>query len=150
MRLLSSELLHLRSNYAMLFWGDNMDIYDRIDDILKEKNLSRRKLAIMAGIPPTTLQSAFSRKTVNLPVDTIKRIADALGVPVSDLAGWSFFDELHPDMANEVNLYEQVVKQYGSGVAELLELFADLNEDGQAKAIAALSDLTLIEKYQKK
>lgn len=79
-----------------------MDMYDRIDELLKEKNISRRKLAIMAGVPPTTLQSAFSRKTVNLSHDTIKKIADALGVPVADLAGWSYPYNVDQEALNEM------------------------------------------------
>lgn len=134
----------------MLLWGVTMDMYDRIDELLKEKNISRRKLAIMAGVPPTTLQSAFSRKTVNLSHDTIKKIADALGVPVADLAGWSYFDELYPGMADEVKLLEQISSRYGSEAPKLLDVYSHLNSEGKAKAFDAVSDLSLIPKYQKK
>ena len=66
-----------------------MTVYDRIDRILKEKNLSRRKLARLAGIPETTLASAFSRKPEHFPNKYLISIAAALEVDPGELAaGW--------------------------------------------------------------
>ena len=63
-----------------------MTVYDRIDRILKEKNLSRRKLARLAGIPETTLASAFSRKPEHFPNKYLISIAAALEVDPGELA----------------------------------------------------------------
>ena len=125
-----------------------MDVYDRIDKVLEKKHISRRKLALLAGVPPTTLQSAFSRKTEKLSFDTIKKIADALGVPVADLAGWSAFDDQYPHLADEVKLLD-LAKKIDENIFQLNELFLQLNDSGKAKAIDALSDLVMIEKYTK-
>lgn len=62
-----------------------MDMFDRMDELLKEKGMSRRQLALQAGIPVSTLSAAFSRKSkgtrsVSLSNDAIAAIAVALGV----------------------------------------------------------------------
>lgn len=131
-----------------------MDIYDKIDRILEQKNLSRRKLAIIAKIPPTTLQSAFSRKTENLPFDTIKRIAEVLEVTPFDLIGASYWDitigkEELEKMHNDLNLIELVEKQHGKIASDAIGLFIELNLKGQEKALEYISDLYDQSKYKK-
>lgn len=54
--------------------------YDRVDELLAEKGMSRRQLAIEAGISIDTMSSWFRRKTRNIPEGSISAIADALGV----------------------------------------------------------------------
>lgn len=63
-----------------------MDAYSKIDEILQERKMSRRQLAAAANIPPTTLQSALSRKK-NMTMDMLQKIADTLEVPLSRLTG---------------------------------------------------------------
>lgn len=61
-----------------------MTIAERIDNILKEKKLSRRQLAIMAGIPTSTFQSAMQRNG-QMSTDMLRKIASALDMPVFNL-----------------------------------------------------------------
>ena len=61
------------------------DIYFRIDKLLQEKKMSRRKLATLAGIRPTTLQSAFARRSKGLTLDYLQNIANVLSVSVDYL-----------------------------------------------------------------
>lgn len=69
-----------------------MDMYDRIDAILAKKNMSRRQLAITAGISENTLSGAFRRRTKNFSMDNVLRIADVLGVSFVDLLGVEYAD----------------------------------------------------------
>ena len=62
-----------------------MDIYDRITKLLKSKNMTRRQLALKTGIPITTLNSAFIRKTQGLPLKTTSKIAEVLNVDLNYL-----------------------------------------------------------------
>ena len=64
-----------------------MDIYSRIDELLRERNLSRRQLAREIGIPPTSLQSAFTKKSKSLNLQSVKDIATALDVSIDYLIG---------------------------------------------------------------
>lgn len=63
-----------------------MDIYDRIDAILQERHMSRRQLAIAAGISENTISGAFRRRS-GLKVETIQKIAAVLNVNTLDLIG---------------------------------------------------------------
>lgn len=57
-----------------------MDI--RIKDILKEKGLTMKDLSDNLGIAATSLSRSLNN---NPTYDTLKKIADALNVPISDL-----------------------------------------------------------------
>lgn len=63
-----------------------MSVCERIDAILEERGMSRRTLAEMSGIPPSSLQSAMERNT-GLFLDMLLPISDALGVSVESLDG---------------------------------------------------------------
>ena len=61
-----------------------MTIYEKIDSILAQKKMSRRKLAQKAGILVGTLSTAYSRQT-NLKYETLVKIATALDMDLFDL-----------------------------------------------------------------
>ena len=63
-----------------------MTVVERIDSIIQARKLSRRKLAIKAGIPPSSLQSAMERGR-NISFEMIEKIAAALNVSTGDLLG---------------------------------------------------------------
>ena len=63
------------------------NIYQRIHAHLKTQHMSRRQLAIAAGIPESTLACAFTRGT-RLKPEMIQRIASVLNVDWIALAGY--------------------------------------------------------------
>lgn len=63
-----------------------MTITERIDSIIQARKMSRRQLAIKAGIPPSSLQSAMERGK-SLSFEMIEKIATALNVSIGDLLG---------------------------------------------------------------
>ena len=62
-----------------------MNIFDRIDAWLKENGVSRRKLALKANLPPSSLQSALTRRK-KMSFDMLEALAKAMGVSVDYLA----------------------------------------------------------------
>ena len=68
-----------------------MSLYKRIDAILQDRGMSRRQLAIAAGIPPSTLQSALTREK-SMTTEMIQQIAAALEVTVPFLIGYRVED----------------------------------------------------------
>lgn len=70
-----------------------MTTYERIDAILKDRGISRRQLARMAGIKEPTLASVFSKRPEFFPRKYLGPIAEALGVSLDDLEGRSNVDE---------------------------------------------------------
>lgn len=71
------------------------DIYDVIDELREKKGLSRRKLALMAGINPATFASMMMRRPDNISVTYLMPIADVLGVNLYDLMGMSDTHRIH-------------------------------------------------------
>lgn len=64
-----------------------MTVYENIDKILRERHISRRKLADLAGINANTLAAVFMRKPDPFPEKYLIPIAEALEVPVYQLKG---------------------------------------------------------------
>jgi DNA-binding Xre family transcriptional regulator len=64
-----------------------MDIYEKIETLLSERNWSRRQLAIKAGISPATLNSAFANRYKKFSYQTLTKICDALDIETWELIG---------------------------------------------------------------
>lgn len=75
-----------------------MAISDRIDELLKERKMSRRQLAISAKIAPSSLQSAMERGD-GFSVDMLSSIAAALHTPIDYLLGNTDVKDIEPDTA---------------------------------------------------
>ena len=54
--------------------------YERIDELLAERHMSRRQLALAAGLSVNNISGWFTRRTKKVPMKHIKAIADVLGV----------------------------------------------------------------------
>ena len=65
-----------------------MTMTEKIDSIIQSKKMSRRQLAIKAGIPPSSLQSAMERGK-NLSLEMLEKIASALNVDMIELLPFS-------------------------------------------------------------
>lgn len=62
-----------------------MDLYDRIDMLLKIKKSNKRRLCESTGISYNTLASLFKRRSKNMELETIRKIAAYLGTTVEYL-----------------------------------------------------------------
>lgn len=123
-------------------------IGDKIKELRLQNGLTQKSLGEKCGIAEPTIRK-YELGKLNPKVETVKKIADALNVPISEIMDWSKFDEQYPNLANEVKLIESVENEYGEGSGELLDLFSKLNSKGKEKAIDSLSDLTMIDIYKK-
>lgn len=124
-----------------------MSFGERMKQIRQNKGMTQNQLAVKANISRVAIGN-YERGDRQPNIDITKKIADALGVPVADLAGWSAFDDQYPHLADEVKLLD-LAKKIDENTFQLNELFLQLNDSGKAKAIDALSDLVMIEKYTK-
>lgn len=90
----------------------NMNMYDRIDTLLKEKRINKRQLSLDLDIPYTTLVSMFKRKSTSVDIETIKKIANILDVDLDFLAT----GEIYPGATKRGTL----IKQYriNSGISQ--------------------------------
>ena len=62
-------------------------IYESIDKKLQKTGISKRQLAIAAGIPPSTLQSALSRRK-GMPIETAIKVAVVLEISADEVLTW--------------------------------------------------------------
>lgn len=142
-----------------------MTSVEKIDSIIKDRHISRRKLAIMAKIPPSTLQSAMTRGEIHNVV-FLSKIASALGISAEDLYGdevlahpslnkfaESFADKLDPDTmrVDENGVVGFVKKQEDPKRAEdtLIGHFQKLNPKGQLVALDRMEELAEHPRYRK-
>lgn len=61
-----------------------MTVTERIDNLLKSRKMSRRQLAIAAGIPPSSLQSVMSRGR-NMTIEMLLAISGVLDISAAYL-----------------------------------------------------------------
>lgn len=105
-----------------------MDIYEKIDMILVQKGVSRRRLSELSGIPHSTLASAFTRKS-KLSHEMIKMIADALDVDPFQLITWNTDPE---ERQKEEIKYQSPIIQYLYSIGYSFQnVSAEIDESGQ-------------------
>ena len=114
-----------------------METYENIDNELEKRGMSRRKLAISIGIPPSTFQSMMERKR-GMTLELLKKIADALGMSIYSLAD---FDLASEAVAEEINANRRE--------SQLLYHFRNLNDNGQTVAVERVEELSKIPDYQR-
>ena len=150
-----------------------MDMYRKIDEILKQKNMSRRQLAIAAEIPESTLAAAFARKSARFSPVYLYRIAKVLGVSVDKLdpriaverAMDTIIHKTEEDHQEQIEHHALVLLLRDEFVTDgVLESINDdamrndlytiiaaanaLNKEGREKAIDYLFDLNKIYQYR--
>lgn len=104
----------------------------------KKAGMTQAQLAEKAGVAAITIQQYDLR---NPKLDTLQRIASALGVPVQELiSDWEAVDKEE---------FKRVFI-YGEGIKDRIDAALDrLNDEGQEKAAERVEELTEIPKYQK-
>lgn len=115
-----------------------METYENIDRELEKRGMSRRKLAISIGVPPSTFQSMMERKR-GITLELLKKIADALGMSIYSLAD---FDLASEAVTEEINTNRRE--------SQLLSHFRTLNDNGQTVAVERVQELTQIPAYQRR
>ena len=106
----------------------------------KKAGMTQAQLAEKLGISYVGV-SQWENDLRNPKLDTLQRIAAALGVPVQDLiSDWEAVDK--EDFKR--------VFIYGEGIKDRIDAALDrLNDEGQEKAAERVEELTEIPKYQK-
>ena len=130
------------------------EIGRKIRELRIKKGMSQGQLAKAVGYT-----SENSRSTINkveqgqndILQSKLMAYARALDVTVGYLLGVEDADEfdITEGHKSKVNALEAVKNAYGKDAAELLKVFAQLNELGQQKALEQINDLFEIKKYIK-
>ena len=117
-----------------------MTVCERIDEELKKRGLSRRQLAIKAGIAPSSFQSAMQRNK-DISLDMLFKISDVLEIPITYLLGEPEMDQEEADaFFNSIDESEKSADLIQS------ELVA-LNSEGLKLAREMVELIGSVEKY---
>lgn len=139
---------------------------ERIKEARKRAGLTQKELADKLGISYVGI-SQWENNQRNPKLETLQRIADALGVDVETIGGVSWkevtlshnvYDFLreklgYKDGAQEINvpddLYIKLIRANNVYEQRILIAFSRLNLQGQQAAATHLEELAEIPKYQK-
>ena len=78
-------LMHCFCDIMIIAEVIKVDLYDRIDVLLKAMNSNRTKMCETIGISYNTLSSLYKRRSKNMDLETIQKIALYLGTTVEYL-----------------------------------------------------------------
>jgi transcriptional regulator with XRE-family HTH domain len=101
-----------------------MDIYERINELLKEKGRTRIWLASEAGVSYNTLTSLFARRSKNMEIATARKIAIALNTTIDYL----FTGNLEYFEPSSTERTQETLSRYEY---ELIEMYRKLNADNK-------------------
>lgn len=111
------------------------------------QGLTQKALGELCGIAEPTIRR-YENGKLKPKIETSRKIASALGVSVGDLMEWADFDRQAPEhLADEVTILD-LAQRIGGLTCEAVELFSQLNEQGQKKAVDYITDLLKIDEYR--
>ena len=115
-----------------------MSIGEQIGLFANEKGINLRQLALKAGISYNTLYSIVKRKSSRVDYETMKKIADALGISLSELVGMNPAVDIPEnrsacDAAAKMML-EAELSMKNKGEDRIAFFYKNLNTDGKLEA----------------
>lgn len=128
-----------------------MTTNEKIKKIRKERGLTQKQLGELCGIAESTIRR-YELGDLNPKLDTIKKIAYALNVTISELFpdNWNdaFTNEVKKDFKKDLNKDEYYSIWTGDPSQIALNYrFKLLNKKGRQKALENIGDLTRIDLY---
>lgn len=132
-----------------------------IKNLRIERGWSQEKLAEMMGYSHKSSINKIEMGKSDLPQSKLMAFAKIFNVSPYELLGveqstyatneqikqWETKYNLNGKLSDEVQMIEKIQSQFGNNSVKMLDLFSQLNDLGQAKAIETVSDLTEIPKY---
>ena len=138
--------------------------YDIIDEELKKRRWSRRKLAEIAGININTMSTIFARRVEPFPEKYLEPIAKALDIAAHELKGIKIYKLMLPGEEEEPPFrLEPIAKAIAHRatkcnseeiggllkLTDLIDAFKGLNEEGQDLALKIVAALTNSQEYRR-
>ena len=125
-----------------------MTVGERIKQIRQEKGLTQKELGKKCGLADSAIRR-YELGGANPKLETQKRIAKALGVPVSLLNNELYVTEdMDSAESSELLAYALIDGVYNLRKQDLVNAFDSLNSSGQIEAVKQVEMLTKIPEYQ--
>lgn len=115
------------------------ELYSRIDKLCKARNTNVTALCKAAGVARSSLSELNAGRTKTLTLETARKLADALNVPVDELMGIETKEEpaVPGGLSEEVRRALEVVRGASPEELEILDRIRKASPD-QQKAILTL------------
>lgn len=110
-----------------------MTFLEKLDFLMKENDLNKKRLSDRAGIPYSTIDGFYKQGYANIKLSTFKKLCDYFGVTM---------DYLARDEIEKIEYYSPNKKDlYNPEEKELLEMYNQLNNSGREKILERGSEL---------
>lgn len=106
-------------------WG--MDVRTRLRAAIEAKNTNPRRVSLEAGLSDSMVHKFLTGQTQSLTLETLNKIADAVGVD----RVWLAYGEGDPEAATELTkVWERIAEEDRVQALRVLETFARTGTDG--------------------
>lgn len=121
-----------------------MSLTDKLNEFLKEKNITKSQLSKESGVPYTTIDGFYKKGTDNVKLSTLKKLADYFKCSLDYLVDDKIEISNSEEENKETNQNEDAISIEEH---KLLKNFNKLNKTGKDEAIKRVEELTYINKY---
>ena len=108
-------------------------------------NMSQEELGKRIGVKRAAVNKYEKGTVENIPIKTIEKLANIFDTTPSYLIGW---DENGSHSTYEARVIRGVSYFFGNPSVEMLNLFGQLDKEGQRKCIQYMNDLSKIHKIE--
>ena len=120
-----------------------MNFLEKLDYLMEKNSLNKRKLSILSGIPYTTIDGFYKKGYENTKLSTARKLASALNVSLDYLID----DNIDGDNYKKNTVPDTV--EITPEEAHLVDLYHELNTEGQEKLVDYADDMVRSGKYIK-
>lgn len=107
-------------------------VYDVIAEICRNRQITLRRLAMSAGIPPTTLESAIQRRPERVSMRMVESIAQVFGMPWYALLTTSDDEEQVARCKNPRWVYSTIREEEAERIVRNFEVLPMLVQEASA------------------
>lgn len=141
-------VLNVNFEYGIvgLIGGDGLTIGENIKKYRKAKGFTQKELAESVGVAAITIQQ-YERNVREPKMDTVVRLAQALGISVADLYGSCITDFVERS-AQERTTEAQRERQ--TALHKIDRILGEMNAKGIKVAVERVEELSHVPEYKKK
>lgn len=107
-------------------------IGEKIKFYRKRLAMTQTALGEKIGVQRSTVQKYESGQIASFNAETIRKIADALGVSIAVLVG---------DTVSTKTEYELLYRHFGASGVQILDLLLQMNDEGRMKVVVYANDI---------
>lgn len=129
-----------------LIGGDGLTIGENIKKYRKAKGFTQKELAESVGVAAITIQQ-YERNVREPKMDTVVRLAQALGISVADLYGSCITDFVERSAQERTT---EAQKERQTALHKIDRILGEMNAKGIKVAVERVEELSHVPEYKKK